>query len=396
MADNNRKIILLLAFSQTITWAAIFYSFPALLPHWEADLGWSKTQISGAFTCALIVSAVAAPLAGRIVDAGHGGALLTASPLLGAVGLVLLSQATSPWAFYAAWLVIGLAMAGGLYEACFAFVTHVFATRAKSHITTITLIAGLAGTVSFPAAHGLSEVFGWRGAVIAFALAAAFIAVPLSFLAARLAPPPSTAVQNPDESQAASNLSLALRSPVFWLIGTAFALVALAHGIVLTHLLPLLDDRGIHKEAAVLAAAMIGPMQVAGRLAMMAIEDKVTISTVAALSFASMACAVAALYGTAFVAVLLVVFVVLHGAGYGVTSIVRPVVTAEFLGRAQFGVISGALAIPYMGMAAAAPTIAALIWSAGGYDLVIVISFCTIIAGFMGFLVAARFASRPR
>ncbi len=395
MADNNRRIVLFLAFSQTITWASIFYSFPALLPQWETDLGWSKTEISGAFTCALIVSAVAAPLAGRIIDRGRGAALLTGSPLLGAIGLLCLSQVTSLWEFYLAWLVIGLAMAGGLYEACFAFVTHVFGTTAKSRITTITLIAGLAGTVSFPSAHALSELFGWRGAVICFALATILISVPLAFWASRLADETAAAVQPVSLMTTQSNLAIALRSPVFWLLGSAFALVALAHGVLLTHLLPLLAERGVHAEAAVLAAAMIGPMQVTGRLAMMALEKKVTTATVANLCFLFMALAAAALYGVAAIPVMLVVFVVMHGAGYGVTSIVRPVVTAEFLGRGQFGVISGALAIPYMGMAAAAPTVAALIWSAGGYDMVIVAAFCAVTAGFVAFLTASRLASPP-
>ncbi len=393
MANNNRRIVLSLAFSQTITWAAIFYSFPALLPQWEADLGWSKTEISGAFTCALIVSALAAPLAGRFVDLGRGNLLLTGSPLLGAVGLVFLSQVTTLWGFYLAWLIIGLAMAGGLYEACFAFVTHVFGSHAKSRITTITLIAGLAGTVSFPSAHALSEMFGWRGAVISFAVATALISVPLAFWATRLASMQAAPLPSPPAEQYQSNLAAAFRSPVFWLLGSAFALTALAHGVLLTHLLPLLDDRGVHKEAAVLAAAMIGPMQVTGRLAMMAIERRVTIATVANLSFLFMAVAAAALYGAAAVPVMLVLFVVMHGAGYGVTSIVRPVVTAKFLGRSQFGVISGALAIPYMGMAAAAPTVAALIWSAGGYDFVIIAAFCAVVAGLAAFLAASRLAS---
>ena len=57
-----------LALAQLIVWASLYYSFPALLPDWEADLGWSKTQISGAFTSALLVTALLAPFAGRLID----------------------------------------------------------------------------------------------------------------------------------------------------------------------------------------------------------------------------------------------------------------------------------------------------------------------------------------
>lgn len=67
---------------------------------------------------------------------------------------------------------------------------------------------------------------------------------------------------------------------------------------------------------------------------------------------------------------MLFVFVLFQGSGYGVTSITRPVVTADLLGREGFGSISGALALPFMAATAVAPTVAAAIWEVGGYDLV--------------------------
>ena len=71
-AGDTRPDVRLLALGETLVWAGLFYSFPALLPHWERDLGWSKTTLSGAFTLALVASAAAAPFAGRLVDRGRG------------------------------------------------------------------------------------------------------------------------------------------------------------------------------------------------------------------------------------------------------------------------------------------------------------------------------------
>ena len=60
---------------------------------------------------------------------------------------------------------------------------------------------------------------------------------------------------------------------------------------------------------------------------------------------------------------LLVMFVLLHGAGYGVTSIVRPTLIVDLLGRMNFGlVVSGLLAVTFLAATAASPTIAALAW----------------------------------
>ncbi len=61
----------------------------------------------------------------------------------------------------------------------------------------------------------------------------------------------------------------------------------------------------------------------------------------------------------------------MQGAGFGVASIVRPIFIAEQFGRENFGTVAGLLAIAFTGGTAASPTIAALIWTMGGYTLVI-------------------------
>ena len=45
---------------------------------------------------------------------------------------------------------------------------------------------------------------------------------------------------------------------------------------------------------------------------------------------------------------LVVAFVLFQGSAFGLTSIIRPVITAEFLGRRNFGVVSGLIALPYL------------------------------------------------
>jgi MFS family permease len=153
--DPFRRIVWPLAIAQIFMWAAMYYLFPALLLVWERDLGWSKTELSGAFTLALAVSAVLAPGVGRIIDRGFGSRIFTGSAILGSLLLVLLSMVTQLWQFYAVWIVIGMAMSGGLYEACFAILTKVMGTQAKRAITMVTLIAGFAGTLAFPGTHAL-------------------------------------------------------------------------------------------------------------------------------------------------------------------------------------------------------------------------------------------------
>jgi hypothetical protein len=68
----------------------------------------------------------------------------------------------------------------------------------------------------------------------------------------------------------------------------------------------------------------------------------------------------------------------------------RPVVTVDLLGRKDFGVVSGLLAIPFLLTAASAPTLAALVWEIGGYDLVIYVAFLASIVGLIALLTARR------
>ncbi len=390
------RIVWPLAIAETIVWAAMFYSFPALLLQWERDLGWSKIELSGALTLALIVSALLAPVVGRLVDHGLGRYVFTGSAVLGALLLVLLSRVTTLWQFYAIWLALGVAMSGSLYEACFALLTRAMGADAKKAITLVALVAGFAGTVSFPSAHALAAIVGWRGVVLVFAIAVVFVAVPLIWFACRTAED-SGKTRAPSTSAKAGDVLRIFRRATFWLLAVSFAMIAFDHSMLLTHLLPILDERDIHSEAAILAAAMIGPMQVAGRLAMMAAERYVSTLIIFAACFVAMSISALSLLGAGTTPVLLVTFVLFQGAGYGVTSIMRPVVIAEFLGREDFGVIAGMLAIPFLTATAAAPTIAALVWEKGGYDWVIWLAFAAAVVGLLSILTAASFCRRlPR
>ena len=139
-----RRIVWPLAVAETIVWAAIYYSFPALLPAWESDLGWSKTELTGAFTSALVVSALFAPVAGRLIDHGYGRHTFAGGAVLGAVMLLLLSQVTEIWQFYAMWIGLGACQAVLLYEPAFAVITRVYGPRYKQAILLMTFLGGLA------------------------------------------------------------------------------------------------------------------------------------------------------------------------------------------------------------------------------------------------------------
>ena len=381
------SIVWPLAIAETIVWAAMYYGFPALLPAWERDLGWSKTELSFAFTLSLVVSASLVPVAGRLIDRGHAHAIFTGGAMLGAVLLALLCVVTEYWQFLCVWIGLGVAMSGTLYEACFAVLVRSTGDRARRAITIVSIVAGLAGTVAFPSAHLLTGALGWRGAVLVFAAAVGAVAVPLIWSACRRAEAQAT-MHAPEPSASAGQAMAVARRPVFWLLAIAVFLAALDHGMLISHVLPILDDRGIDTGLAVLAASCVGPMQVAGRLVLMAADRFASTAVASTGCFAMMAVAGVCLLDAGAAPAFLAGFVVLQGAGIGIASVMRPVVTAELLGQRNFGVVSGMIGLMHMSGYALGPSVSAMVWAWGGYDRVIVLAVGAAIAATAALLAA--------
>lgn len=381
--------VIFLALAQTLVWAGLYYLFPALLVRWEQSLGWSKADLTAAITLAIFVSAFMAPFAGRLIDAGKGALMMAGSTLLGGLCLLALSFVTELREFYLVWSLIGVAMAGCLYEPCFALLTHARGANAKQAIILVTLVAGFASTISFPGAHALSEAFGWNVAIRIFAAVLIFIAAPLMWLGARAVEQNRIAqgIKSPEE---VIHRHAYLRRPAFWFVAIGFSFLALAQGVTIHHLLPILYDRNIQLDTAIFAASFIGPMQVAGRLAMMAAERHVTTHEITIACFVMVGIAILLLIATSITPALLVGFVILFGAGHGIISIVRPVIAREILGGNNFGAKFGSMALLYLVGSASAPFVGSLIWEIGGYDLVLPILIALVFTGLSFFLIAQR------
>ncbi len=147
MARARLFTVLVLGSTQTLAWASSYY-LPAILADPIArDTGVSTNALFAIFSTALIISALLGPRMGRMVDAGGGNRVLAGSNILFAAGLVMLARAHSAATMTAAWLVLGIGMGFGLYDAAFAVLGRIYGTSARGAITGITLLAGFASTV---------------------------------------------------------------------------------------------------------------------------------------------------------------------------------------------------------------------------------------------------------
>ena len=383
--------ILFLAVAQTILWAGLYYLFPALFARWELNLGFSKTAIASAFTSALIISSILAPLVGNLIDKGHGQKILIGSSILGAAGLIVLSFSSEFWVFFLTWSVIGIALSGCLYEPCFAYVTKVRGTKAKDAIIFITLIAGFAGTVSFPVANIFADLINWQASARLFAFVILLFVVPILFLSTKNEDKHSINLNSSPDKISNYKLRDDLIRPEFSYLFFSFFVLALAHGMIITHIIPLLIERNISNSIQLLISASIGPMQVLGRIIMIILQKQnYSINIISTLTF------LLKIIGTVFLIYandniyFLILFVIFQGSGAGMTSISRAVVTANIMGYERFGSVSGAMSIGFTGGTALSSFLGAQLWEWNGYDFMLKIVSILLIMGFLSFVIALK------
>jgi MFS family permease len=148
--QERARTVFVLGTAQTLAWASSYY-LPAMLAIPMArDLDIPVPMVFAAFSAALLVSAALGPFAGRAIDRWGGRPVLMGTNVVFAVGLLGLSLAQGPVAMFAAWLVLGIGMGSGLYEAAFAALVRLYGRDSRSVITGITLIAGFASTIGWP------------------------------------------------------------------------------------------------------------------------------------------------------------------------------------------------------------------------------------------------------
>src|SRR5262249_52853663 len=140
-------VVAALGLSQTLAWASSYYLPAILADPMAADIGVSRALVFGAFSGSLLIAAVVGPAVGRAIDRRGGRGVLVWSNLVLAAGLCALAVSPGPIWFLAAWAVLGLGMALGLYDSAFAALTAIYGREARGPITGITLIAGFASTV---------------------------------------------------------------------------------------------------------------------------------------------------------------------------------------------------------------------------------------------------------
>ncbi|MEO6842367.1 MAG: MFS transporter [Bradyrhizobium sp.] len=346
MSQRQLPIILALGTTQTLAWASSYY-LPAILADPIArDLGVSSNWIFAAFSASLVISALLGPRIGRQIDLVGGRSVLSFSNLTLASGLALLGFATSIPVLVAAWLLLGVGMGYGLYDAAFGALGRIYGDAARRSITGITLIAGFASTIGWPlTALGLDHI-GWRDTCFAWAAAHILIGLPINWL---MLPPVVAA-------KAAAANAVKPHIPIdrtMVLLAFAFAAAWSVTGAMAAHFPRIMEAAGATPVQAIAAGALIGPAQVLARIAEASMLSRYhpLLSTRLACLTHPIGAAILALAGGGAASV----FAIFHGAGNGILTIARGTLPLAIFGPENYGYRLGLIGAPARMAQAVAP-----------------------------------------
>ncbi len=346
-----RTTVTALGLAQIVSWGTLFYSISVLAPPIRDELGVGDVTLFGGFTAGLVVSGIASPWVGRRIDAFGGRTVLAIGSALAALAMATLALAQGPLTLSVGWLVAGMAMAATLYDPAFAALAVIAGTSYRRAVTALTLFGGFASTVFWPLSQLLQDLVGWRGAFAAYAVLNIGLCLPLHVLFVPRGGGGGVAVP---KARSVGSVDRASTRAYVWL-AAALALASLLASGMAAHLIGLLTAKGLTAGEAVAVGALIGPMQVAGRIVEFALARHFRPLGVGTFAFALLAASVVVFTqldahgGMAFA------FAALYGWSNGVMTIVRGVVPAELFGRRDYGALLGRLAMPQLVARAIAP-----------------------------------------
>jgi MFS family permease len=331
-----------LGFTQTLAWASTYYLPAILAVPIAGELRLSPSWIYAGLSLGLGVSAFLGPGLGRMIDRRGGRRVICGSNIAFAVGLVMLGECIGPRTLLLSWLVLGVAMAAGLYEPAFAALTRLYGHDSRGAITGVTLIAGFASTVGWPISTLLEHKLGWRGACVAWAAFHGAIGLPLNAwclsqkLKAATAEPSAPSRIIADHQRKTDRL---MRILAFMFTASGIVSIGMA-----TNLPRLFTVIGASPAAGIAAASLMGPAQVIARILEYSARHRVNplLSAKVASVLHPIACLLVALAGAPAASL----FAVIHGAGNGMLTIVRGTLPLAIFGPDGYGARIGKISAP--------------------------------------------------
>jgi MFS family permease len=372
-----------LAITETVSYGAMFYAFSVFITPMEATMGWTRGELSGAFSLMLLVMGIMAFPIGYWIDKHGARGLMTLGSIGATILMILWAHVTSITSLYVIFALLGVCGAAVFYEPAFAVIATWFIHKRGTAMSIVTFTAGFASTIFIPTADFLLNQVGWRQSVLILAVVLGVVTIPLHLLILRRRPedlglyPDGEQSIHVEQKSDPMDLKSVWKSRFFWIMTLAFALSSLAISAVRVHFIPLLISLNVNASVAAVASGSIGIMQVVGRVFFAPVERHFSSKTMVIGVFALLTLSVSTLLLGAS-PLLIMLFIALYGMGIGTHTLVRPLIVADTYGAKYYGRISSSMVIFLTGAGTIGPFFAGIAYDAFG-------SYMPMIIGVTGF-----------
>ena len=383
--------IYLIGISVTFCYSSYAYLFSALLQTWEVELNVSRNKLTFAYSLGLIIHGLLLPYLGKLVDRNYSFIMMWLSPLLLGFSVINLAFVNTYYEFIIAWVLVSATAGGCLYTMIFSVLTINLKKDIKNSIAIITLIAGLASTYTYPTATYLTESFNWRTTVLIFGIVNIVISAPANYFGFKTIIHQEKNFNSNTNNEKQENIYY---NPKFWLLCFPLFVFGFNAGAIITHIIPMMQEKNLSLTMAVLIASLFGPGQIIGRILIMTYGRNKSNIGLFVLCFYSSIIGMIFLYFVNFSFYLAFLFILFNSAAFGSMAILKPLVQNDIFGKMNFGKIHGILAICFMSGSIAGPWIGSLIWSFGGYNFLIILFFILAIFGNFSALILKNYKTK--
>lgn len=363
-------LIAALGVTQIVGFGTTFYILAVLAKPIGADLSLSSGFVLGGFSLWLAVSALLGPWLGRWQDAIGARRVMVMGSLLQVLGLGVLAQAQGLWSYYAAWALLGAAAPLALYSAAFTALTQVSPLEARRSISALTFIGGFASTCFWPLTSYLMTLTDWRSVALIYAGMNLVLCLPIHAL--MLGAAKGHTQKGAETGQSVPpGLPYDAQNIAFLFFAGMLSLQALVFYGVSTLIFPILASLGYASALGVLVASLIGPLQVAGRIADMMASSKVSALTSGLISALLLPLAFAALAYLPAGLAAGALFAAFYGVSNGLLTIARGGVTLAIFGSHGYGERLNKVMLPQNILGALAPIIGGMLMDGVGAGVLV-------------------------